>query len=133
MCLLQQLTATKIGRLKAMEAILRGGFSCCADVNGGNFCEGNSEAVPAQCIHTHGFKQFCGGDVGDGMDLLGRFVEGVEFDGLNDDELKLLFGVAQALHGGGELDVVAGVGGGTDEDDFVIALLEYLMVAGDVF
>lgn len=67
------------------------------------------------------------------MELLGGFVKSVEFDRLNDDELKLLFGVAQALHGGSELDVVADVGGGTDEDDFVIALLEYLMVAGDVF
>lgn len=60
-------------------------------------------------------------------------MESIEFDGLNDDELKLLFGVAQALHGAGKLDVIAGVGGRTDEDDFVIALLEYLMVAGDVF
>lgn len=67
------------------------------------------------------------------MDLLGGFVEGVEFDRLNDDELKLLFRVAQALHGSGELDVVARVDGGTQEDDFVIALLEYLIVTGDVF
>lgn len=60
-------------------------------------------------------------------------MEGVEFDGLNDDELKLLLGVAQALHGGCELDVVACVDRGTNEDDFVITLLEFLMVVGDVF
>lgn len=57
------------------------------------------------------------------MDLLGGFVEGVEFDGLNDDELKLLFRVAQALHRGGELDVVARVDERTQEDDFVIDLM----------
>lgn len=67
------------------------------------------------------------------MDFLGGLVEGVEFDGLDDDELKLFFSVAQTLHSGGELDIIACVSGRANNNDFVVALLEELMVAGKVF
>ncbi len=122
-----------MGGLDAVEAILWGGLSGGTDVDGSNGCKRKTETVPAQGIHSYCLDEFLGNEVGYWMDLLGWLVEGVEFDGLNDDELKLLFGVAQALHSRSELDVIVRVDGGTDEDDFVIALLEYLMVAGDVF
>lgn len=60
-------------------------------------------------------------------------MEGVEFDGLNNDVLKLAGTVAQTLHGGVELDVVCAIVRGAQHDDSVAALLKDLMVLLEVF
>lgn len=60
-------------------------------------------------------------------------MESIELEGLNDDVLKLAGAVAQALHGGIELDVVCTIVGETQHDDSVAALLKDLLVLLEVF
>lgn len=72
-------------------------------------------------------------ELGDGMKLSAGFMEGIEFNGLNDDVLKLAGTVAQTLHGGVELDVVCTIVGGAQHDNSVAPLLKDLMVLLDVF
>ena len=40
---------------------------------------------------------------------MGRGVEGIEFEWLHNDELELVFGVAETLHSGVDLDVVGSI------------------------
>lgn len=72
-------------------------------------------------------------EVWDGLEFLAGFVEGVEFDGLNGDVLKLGWAVAKAAHGSVEQDIVATVVMRAQDDNFVAMVLQNLMVNGKVF